>query len=55
MIAQPIQALDSQIFQNILQNLPRTIESLRAQLKDIWIDCQKNLATTPPTPSVIHA
>lgn len=55
MIAQPIQALDSQIFQNILQNLPRVIESLRAQLKDIWIDCQKNLATTPPTPSVILA
>jgi len=50
--AQPLKALDSQTFQNILQNLPRTVESLRAQLKDIWLDCQKNLSTTPLMPSM---
>jgi hypothetical protein len=55
MFAQPIQALDGQIFQNILQNLPRTIESLRAQLQDIWIDGQHNLTTKPVMPSVSHA
>jgi hypothetical protein len=50
--AQPLKALDSQTFQNILQNLPRTVESLRSQLKDIWLDCQKNLSTTPLMPSM---
>jgi len=55
MFAQPIQALDAQIFQNILQNLPRTIESLRTQIKDIWLDCQHNLTTKPVMPSVSHA
>ncbi len=50
--SQPIIALDSQTFQNILQNLPRTVESLRLQLKDIWLDCQKNLSNTPLMPSI---
>jgi hypothetical protein len=53
--AQPLKALDSQTFQNILQNLPRTVESLRSQLKDIWLDCQKNLSNTPLMASLSQA
>lgn len=54
-LAQPIQALDGQVFQNILQNLPKTIEALRTHLKDIWIDCQQNLANSSLMPGMRRA
>lgn len=55
LFSQPIHSLDGQTFQNILQNLPLTIESLRTQLRDIWIDCQQTLVSTPLMSSLSHA
>ena len=52
---QPIQALDGQTFQNIIQNLPKFLESLREQLKTIWIDCKNKLSTSSTVPPMAHA